>query len=62
VQKNIPKGKIVLLFLVLIILGYFLLFGLPNQKQSQLPDKNFILLSFDDFDNTRGDMCDGQAR
>ena len=53
-QKNVPKGKIIPLFLGLIVLVYFLLFGLPNQKQSQLPDKNFILLSFDDFDNLIG--------
>jgi hypothetical protein len=53
-QKNIPRGKIILLFLGLFLLGYFLLFGLLNQEQSQVLDKKFILLSFDDFDNLIG--------
>lgn len=53
-QKSTPRGKIILLFLGLTLLGYFLLFGLPEQKQSQLTDKKFILLSFDDFDNLIG--------
>ena len=53
-EKSAPKGKIILLFLGIVLLGYFLLVGLRNQEQSQLPDKNFILLSFDDFDNLIG--------
>ncbi len=53
-EKNIPKGRIAFLFIVLILLGYFLLFGPPNQRQPQLPDKRLILLSFDDFVNVIG--------
>ncbi|MCK4404644.1 MAG: hypothetical protein KAW02_06080 [candidate division Zixibacteria bacterium] len=53
-QTSIFRGKIILLFLALILLGYFLLFGLPEQEQSQFPHKKFILLSFDDFDNLIG--------
>ena len=53
-QKNIAKGKVIPLFLGLLLLGYFLLSGLLNQKRSQIQDKSFILLSFDDFENLIG--------
>ena len=53
-QKNIPTGKLVFLFIGLFLLGYFILSSLSDQKPSLAPDKKFILLSFDDFDNLIG--------
>jgi len=54
VQKNIPIGKTIFLFIGLFVLGYFILSGLSDQKRSFPPDKKLILLSFDDFDNLIG--------
>ncbi len=53
-QKNIPFGKIIFLFIGLSLLGYFILSGLSHQKRFFAPNKKFILLSFDDFDNVIG--------
>jgi len=54
VQKNIPIRKIIFLFIGVFLLGYFILSGLSDQKRSFAPDRRYILLSFDDFDNLIG--------
>lgn len=53
-QKNIPVAKIIFFLLGLVLLGYFILSGLLDQKSSFAPDKKSVLLSFDDFHNLIG--------
>lgn len=49
-----PKVKMVLLLVGMIALGYLILSRLPDYQGSSSSGRDFILLSFDDFDNMIG--------